>query len=38
MRFEIQIEIQSRKVIKTEIKTKINLIYASKCKSNAKGK
>ena len=37
-RFEIEKEIRSRKVINTEIKTKLNLIYASKCKSNAKGR
>ena len=36
MRFGIEKEIQSRKVIKTEIKNKIKLIYNSKCKSNAK--
>ena len=35
-RFEIEIEIRSWKVIKTKIKTKINLIYASKHKSNVK--
>ena len=36
-RFKIEKEIRSRKVIKTEIKSKINLIYASKLKYNAKG-
>ena len=37
-RFEIEKEIRSRKVIKTKIKTKINLIFVSKYKYNAKGR
>ena len=36
-RFEIEIENHNKKM-KTEIKTKLNLIYDLKCKSNTKGR
>ena len=35
-KFEIEIEIRSQKLIKTEIKIKLNLIYDSKYKSNTR--
>ena len=35
-RFEIEIEFDRENDWKTKIKTKLNLIYDSKCKSNAK--
>ena len=35
-RFEIEVEIRSQNLIKTKIKTTLNLIYDSKCKFNAK--
>ena len=38
MRFEIEVEIWSQNNLKTEIKTKIKLIYDSKYKFNAKGR
>ena len=36
-KIKIKIEIRSQKLIKTKTKAKINPIYDSKCKSNAKG-
>ena len=36
LRFEIEIEIRLRNLIKTEIKKKLNLMFDAKYKSNAK--